>query len=184
MSKYGTLLFPTPSEFHEIGPFRFPIHKELLPGELIGLERIDKQQSKATLAQMKLVRRIAVDKEITPKEAQDLLSNMSDDANGDILYQYIEEFQEVQNAGISPTQTQLAYVTLVMQYRGQAKLPKSRDWTLTRDWTTEDTEQIPSGMRREIYQFILWERDGWPEPEGKPEEAETPELETSLVLTR
>ena len=124
MSKYGSLLFPSPSEFHAIGPFRFPIHKELLPGELIGIEKI-------------------------------------------------EEFAEVQSAGVSPTQTHLAYVTLLMQYRGQAKLPKARDWSPTRDWTAEDSEQIPAEMRRSIYQFILWERDGWPEPEGKPEEAET-----------
>ena len=173
MSKYGSLLFPSPSEFHAIGPFRFPIHKELLPGELIGIEKIDKQQSKATLAQMKLVRRIAKDKEIAPKDAQELLSSMSDDTNSDLLYDYIDEFAEVQSAGVSPTQTQLAYVTLLMQYRGQAKLPKARDWSPTRDWTAEDSEQIPAEMRRSIYQFILWERDGWPEPEGKPEEAET-----------
>ena len=172
MSKYGSLLFPAPTEFHEIGPFRLPIHKELRPGEIIGIEKIDKQQSKATLAQMKLVRRISKDKDIAPKEAQDLLSNLSEDANSDLLYDYVEEFSEVQNAGISFTQTQIAYVTLLMQYRGQTKMPRSREWIQTRDWTQEDTEDLPSEIRKSIYQFLLWERDGWPEPEGKPEEAE------------
>lgn len=172
MSKYGSLLFPTPDQFHEIGPFRFPIHKELRPGELIGMEKIDRQQSKATLAQMKLVRRIARDRKISPNEAQDLLSNMSNDENADLLFDYIEEFGEVQNAGVSPTQTQLSYVTLLIQYRGQVKLPKARDYTQTRDWSAEDTEALPSDLRRDIYQFILWERDGWPEPEGNAVEGE------------
>lgn len=179
MSKYGSLLFPTPTEFHEIGPFRFPIHKELRPGEIIGFEKIDKQQSKATLAQMKLVRRIAKDKQVSPKEAQDMLSNMSDDEDSTLLFDYIDEFSEVQNAGISLTQTQISYVTILMQYRGQVKMNKAKDWIQTRDWTQEDTEHMPSEIRKSIYQFILWERDGWPvaEPEGKPEE----ELEPALV---
>jgi hypothetical protein len=180
MSKYGSLLFPSPTEFHEIGPFRFPIHKELCTGEIIGFEKIDRQQSKVTLAQMKLVRRISRDKKVTPTEAQDMLSKMSDDENSNLLFDYVDEFSEVQNAGISITQTQISYVTVLMQYRGQVKMPKVKDWIQTRDWTQEDTEDLPSEIRANIYQFILWERDGWPvaEPEGKQEE---PELEPALV---
>ena len=40
MSKYASLLF-SPTEYHEIAPFRFPIYRDLVPGEAKGIEGDD-----------------------------------------------------------------------------------------------------------------------------------------------
>ena len=50
------------------------------------------------------------------------------------------------------------------------KLPKAKDWKKTDDWTDEDTNQIPTKMLKDIYQFVLWERDGWPEDQAEGKE--------------
>ena len=55
-----------------------------------------------------------------------------------------------------------------MQYRAEAQLNGKKKWEKLSDWTMEDTESIPSAILEEIFQLILWERDGWPEP-GKDE---------------
>jgi len=172
MSKYASLLF-APEEYHEIGPFRFPIYHDLVPGEAKGIEALSRKQSRSTFASIKLAKRIAEDKGISTKEAIDLLSNASTD-NQDVLYDYATELEDMQRNSIGAVEQQVAFVTLFMQHRAEVKLPKTKDWQKVPDWTESDTEVMPTKLMEEVFQMIAWERDGWPEPasEGKPPEDE------------
>lgn len=170
MANYASLLF-APEEYHQIGPFRFPIYHDLVPGEAKGIETIGRKQSKSTFRSIKLAQRIAKDKEITTKEAVDLLSTSE---NSDLLYDYATELEDLQRESVGAVEQQIALVTLFMRYRAEAKLPKTKDWQKLGDWTEEDTEAIPTKLMEEIFQLITWERDGWPsaggnEPEPEPE---------------
>ena len=169
-SKYASLLF-APEEYHEIGPFRFPVYHDLVPGEAKGMEDLARKQSRSTFSSIKLAQRIAQDKGITTKEAVELLSTTHDE-NQDLLYDYASELEELQRGSVGAVEQQIAYVTLFMQYRGEVKLPRSKEWKRTDDWTEADTEAIPTKVMEEVFRLIGWERDGWPEPEGKPQDSE------------
>lgn len=170
MSKYASLLF-APEEYHEIGPFRFPVYHDLVPGEAKGIETISRKQSRSTFASIKLAQRIAKDKGISTKEAIELLGK-TDDESQDLLYDYAPELEELQRNTVGAVETQIAFVTLFMQYRAEVKLPKAKDWQRVGDWSEEDTEAMPTKVLEDIFRLITWERDGWPEPEteGKSEE--------------
>ena len=169
MSKYASLLF-SPEEYHAIGPFRFPIYHDLVPGEAKGIEAVSRKQSKSTFRSIKLAQRISKDRGISTKEAIALLSDLNED-NQDILYDYAPELEEMQRDSAGAVEQQVALVTLFMRYRGEAKLPRQKDWQKLSDWTEEDTEAIPTRLMEEIFELLTWERDGWPTAEGKDEEA-------------
>lgn len=162
MSKYTGLLFAA-EEYWPIGPFRFPIYKDLVPGEAKGIEAVARQQSKSTYASLKLAQRIAKDKGIGVKEAVDLMSTANSDDNQELLYSYAEELENLTNSGISQVEQMTGFATLCLKYRGEVKLPRAKEWTKTDDWTPEDTNQIPTKILEQIYNFVLWERDGWPD---------------------
>lgn len=171
MSKYASLLFGA-EKYYEIGPFRFPIYHDLVPGESRGIEAISRKQSKSTFNSIKLAQRIAADKQITVKEAIDLLSK-STEGDQELIYDYAEEIEALQSSTIGAVEQQIEFVTLFMRYRAEAKLPKGRDWQKLEDWTVEDTEKMPTKIMEEVFKIILWERDGWPEDgekEGNDEE--------------
>lgn len=168
MSKYASLLFPA-TEYYRIGPFRFPVYHDLVPGEAKGIEEISRKQSRSTFASIKVAQRIAADKGISTKEAIELLSR-SDEADQDFFYEYAAQLEELQRDTIGVVEQQVAFVTLFMQYRGEVKLPEAADWKRLEDWTEADTEAMPSKVLNEIFSLIGWERDGWPETNevGKP----------------
>lgn len=168
MSKYAGLLF-SPEKYHEIGPFRFPVYNDLVPGEARGIESLSRKQSRSTFASIKLAQRIAKDKGISTKEAVDLLSNTTDE-NESLLYDYASELEELQRSSVGAVEQQIAFVTLFMQYRAEVKLPKSKEWQRVEDWSEADTESMPTRLMEDVFRLIGWERDGWPEPEGKPED--------------
>lgn len=163
MSKYASILF-APEKYHEIGPFRFPVYNDLVPGEAKGIEALSRKQSRSTFASIKLAQRIAKDKGITTKEAIELLSNTSEE-NQDVLYDYASELEDMQRNSIGAVEQQVAFVTLFMQHRAEAKLPKAKDWQKVPDWNEADTEAMPTKLMEEVFQMIAWERDGWPEQE-------------------
>lgn len=163
MSKYASILF-SPEKYHEIGPFRFPVYNDLVPGEAKGIEALSRKQSRSTFASIKLAQRIAKDRDITTKEAIELLSNTNEE-NQDVLYEYASELEEMQRNSIGAVEQQVAFVTLFMQYRAEVKLPKAKDWERVSDWSEADTEAMPTKLMEEVFQLITWERDGWPEPE-------------------
>lgn len=167
MSKYASLLF-SPEEFHEIAPFRFPIFHDLVPGEARGIEEINRKQSKNTFKSLKVAQRIAQSKGITTKEAVNLLANINENGDEDFVYEYAEELEDLQTDAVGEIELQLSFVTLFMKYRAEAQINGKKKWEKLDDWTLEDTEQMPAKIMNEIFQLLLWERDGWP---GKGEEA-------------
>ena len=179
MSKYASLLFGA-DKYYEVGPFRFPIYEDLVPGESRHIEEYAKKQSKATFKSLKLAQRIAKDKDITTKAAIDLMTKIgaSGEEAPEIIYEYAEEIEDMQNQGVNATDQKISFVTLFMQYRAEAKLDDSEDWTPLKDWTTTDTEKMPTKLMDNIFQLMLWERDGWPKHEDVPgnakETTETP----------
>ena len=92
MSQYTGLLFSA-DEYWPIGPFRFPIYKDLVPGEAKGIEALAREQSKGTYASLKLAQRIAQDKKIPVKEAVELMSNANEQDNQELLFAYAEELE-------------------------------------------------------------------------------------------
>lgn len=168
MSKYASLLFG-PEKYYEVGPFRFPIYHDLVPGESKGIETITRAQSKSTFASIKLAQRIAKDKGITTKEAVELLGNQSTD-NEELLYDYVDELEDLQLKTPGAIEQQIAFVTLFMRYRAEVKLPRSKTWESVPDWDERDTESMPSKTMEEVFKLIMWERDGWPDAGEEEEE--------------
>lgn len=175
MSKYASLLF-SPEEYHEIGPFRFPIYHDLVPGEAKGAESLNKKQSKSTYKSMRLAQRIAQDRKITAKEALEVLSKLGEDENQDLFFKYAEEVEALSADSMSLTEQKIAYVTLFMKFRGETRIPPSKQWSRTTDWTEADTEAMPGKLMESVYNLFVWERDGWPvEGNGTEAEVETPQ---------
>lgn len=172
MSKYS-ILFEA-EDFREIGPFRFPIFEDLTPGESRRMEELSKQNSKSTYESMKLARKIAYDHELKINDALAVLQNIGQDENQNYLFQYAEEVEKLTNASLSELEQKIKFVTIFMQFRGQVKLPPSDEWARTSDWVEEDTEALTKKRLNQIYELLLWERDGWPKalPEGKSAPAE------------
>ena len=162
MSKYASLLF-SPENYHEIGPFRFPIYKDLVPGEAKAMEELSRKQSRATFKSIQLAKKIGKDKGIPTKKAIELLSGASETGDDELLYDYAEELDEMNRDGLGAVEQQVAYVTLFMQYRGEVQLPGEKTWTKTKDWEIADTDEMPKKLMEQIVEMISWERDGWPE---------------------
>jgi hypothetical protein len=173
MSKYASILF-TPDKYHEIGPFRFPVYNDLVPGESKGIEEIGRKQSKSTFRSIKLAQRIAKDKGITTKEAVNLLGDAGTDENQELLYDYAGDLEELQRETVGAVEQQISFVTLFMRYRGEVRMPRAKEWTKISDWSESDTEAMPTKLMEDVFRMLTWERDGWPEPEteGNDEEQE------------
>lgn len=170
MSKYSGLLFPV-DRYHQIGPFRLPIYNDLVPGEARDIESILKEQSRSFYKTVKLAQRIGKDKKIPTKKAMDLISEIGSEQGADLVMDYAEDIQSLTEGSLGETDLQIKFVTVVMRYRGEVQMPGSTDWTQTKDWTEEDTMLIPKKTLGELYQFIFWERDGWPAAEGNAQAA-------------
>lgn len=162
MSKYASLLF-SPEKYHEIGPFRFPVFNDLVPGEARAMEEIGRKQSRATFKSIQLAKKIGKAKGISTKQAIELLSGASENGDDDLLYDYAEELDEMTRDGLGAVEQKVAFVTVFMQYRAEVKMPDNNAWTKTKDWQLEDTDEMPMELMEQIIQLIEWERDGWPE---------------------
>lgn len=164
-SRYSSLLFET-QEYHRIGPFRFPVYHDLLPGEVRAIETVNRENAKASYQTLKLARTIANKRGIRPSEAVQLLSNLNDDKDQDIIFEFADELEENQRNSISAIEQQAATVTAFMQRRAEVAFPDAPDvWKKTSDWAQEDTDTMPTKMMQDVFDFISWERDGWPTPE-------------------
>lgn len=161
MSKYS-LLFEADT-YYEISPFRFPVYKDFTPGETKGFDKLNKNHAASTYSSMKLAQRIAKEHKLKPGQALKILGNISDEANQDYLFEYAEDVQALSDAMTSQDEQTAQYVTLFMQMRGEVRLPGSDEWQKTHDWTSSDTDQVPGSLLKRIYEFINWERYGWPE---------------------
>lgn len=111
---------------------------------------------------MRLAKQIAKDRNISNKEAVELLQNVGGAESDSIVYDYIDQIQALNDAQEDTTAKLQAYALMLLQYRGQVKNPETGEWESTEDWTAEDTNTIPTKLLNRMFQFVLWERDGWP----------------------
>lgn len=164
-TRYSSLLFDT-QEYHRIGPFRFPVYHDLLPGEVRAIEEVNRKNAKASYQTLKLARTIANKRGIRPSEAVKLLSSLSDDKDQDLIFEFADELEENQRNSVSEVEQQAAAVTVFMQRRAEVAFPGAPDdWKKTSDWTDADTDTMPTKMMQDVYALISWEREGWPTPE-------------------
>jgi len=161
MSKYSDLFFKE-KEYYDIAPFRFPIYEDLVAGEAEGVEAIARNQAQNTYTLLKIAKQVSKKKKISVKEALDILSDTESD--NEMIYDYAEELSEVQKAGATVAEQQIEMATLFLRHRGE--LQDGSNWVTLPDWTREDTLSIPSKVMNQIFEFVNWERNGWPE-EGK-----------------
>tara|TARA_R100001509_G_C4844361_1_gene207750 strand:- start:166 stop:651 length:486 start_codon:yes stop_codon:yes gene_type:complete len=161
MSKYSNLFF-SEKEYYEILPFRFPIYKDLVAGEAEGVENIARNQAQNTYTLLKIAKQLSKKKKISVKEALDILSDA--DSDNEIIYDYAEELAEVQRKGSTVAEQQIEMVTLFVKYRGE--IEQGDKWAPVEDWTREDTLAMPTRLMNDVFEFVNWERNGWPE-EGK-----------------
>lgn len=174
MSKYASLLFGA-DEYHSIGPFRLPIYRDLVPGEARRLEEIGRKTNVSTYKSLQLAKRIAKDKNITVKEAVELLGKADEPEHQDLVMDYVAELEEIEQSQVSPTAQRIAFVTVLLQFR--AEIAKDDTWTPVPDWSEEDTEHMPSSMLNALFDFLTWERDGWPEDKAAEGKEQPPESE-------
>ena len=167
MSKYSKIFFGQ-KEYYDIAPFRFPIYKDLVAGEIEGIEDVARKQAKNTYALLKIAKDIAVKQEIPVQEALDALADVNE--NQEALYDYVDQLAEIQTHGQSASEQKILTVTLFMKYR--AELKEGKKWVQLPDWEIGDTREMPSRMLDEIYTFVEWERNGWPDPDDEEEESE------------
>lgn len=165
MSKYASILFGA-DQYHHIGPFRLPVYNDLVPGESRRIEEVSRKFTAASYKSLQLAKRIARDKNISMKEAVELLSRANEPENEDLVMNYVSELEEIEQAQMSPTAQRISFVTVLLKFRAEIKLPDSSDWKQVPDWSDEDTEHIPPQLLNQLFEFLTWERDGWPE-EGK-----------------
>ena len=161
MSKYSKLFFQE-KEYYEILPFRFPIYEDLVAGEAEGVESIARKQAQNTYTLLKIAKAVSKKKKISVKAALEMLSES--DSDNEVLYEYAEELADIQKESATVAEQQIEMTTLFLRFRGEVK--EGNDWKTVPDWTREDTLAIPSKMLNDIFEFINWERNGWPE-EGK-----------------
>jgi len=167
MSKYSKIFFGQ-KEYYDIAPFRFPIYKDLVAGEIEGIEDVARKQAKNTYALLKIAKDIAVKQEIPVQEALDALADVNE--NQEVLYDYVDQLADIQTHGQSASEQKILTVTLFMKYR--AELKEGKKWVQLPDWEISDTREMPSRMLDEIYTFVEWERNGWPDPDDEEEESE------------
>jgi len=161
MSKYSNLFF-SDKEYYEILPFRFPIYKDLVAGEAEGVESIARDQAQNTYTLLKIAKQLSKKKKISVKDALDILSDA--DSDNEVIYDYAEELAEVQRKGSTVAEQQIEMVTLFIKFRGEVE--QGSDWKAVSDWTREDTLAMPTKLMSDVFEFVNWERNGWPE-EGK-----------------
>lgn len=161
MSKYSKLFFQE-KEYYDILPFRFPIYEDLVAGEAEGVEAIARKQAQNTYTLLKIAKAVSKKKKISVKAALDMLSES--DSENEVLYEHAEELAEIQKESATVAEQQIEMTTLFLRFRGEIK--QGEKWEPVPDWTREDTLSIPSKLLNDIFEFINWERNGWPE-EGK-----------------
>lgn len=181
MSKYDALLFPAET-FHRIGPFRFPVLATLLPGEARALDALNRRQATSVYSTMRLAKKIANAKNITPTEALEALSGGTSGEGGELIIEYIEEFEALNDSALSPVDVLEERVTTVLQYRGEVRLGEGEEgeWVKTADWSEEDTKRIPISMQASISDFIEAEKAG--KPVNTLEAGKSPE--SKVVVTK
>lgn len=170
MGKYSVLF--EADEYRQIGPFRFPVYKDFTPGESREFERLNKSFARGTYASMQLASRIAKEHNMKPSQALEILGQISAPENQDYLFEYAEAVQGLADGVITEEEKTAQLVTFFLQKRGE--LQEDGVWHRISDWSADDTDSIPGQIIREIHEFMMWERNGWPTPEGAEGNEQSP----------
>jgi hypothetical protein len=167
-SKYSAALFAA-DKYHEIGIVRFPIYNCLVPAETRVINTFLREEVIDSKKYIDLAKKISKEQ---GTNLGDTLNAISDFRTGGVdskILDYIDEIialgDPVEKAD-KALEMKLATVTIMMQLRGEIKLPNATEYTRTDDWTDQDTE-ILQGFIDPIYKFAMWERNGWPQPESE-----------------
>jgi hypothetical protein len=162
-------LFP-PEKYHDIGPFRFPVYNDLTPAESRVVTKIAKAQAQSSTEAIALARKIAKAQGIPTMKAMELMRNLRDPENEGILFDYFDEIQELNTDTSGGEEARNEICTVVLQMRGQLRNPETGEYDAVPDWTSDDTDSVPSKILNEIHQYVMYEQNGWPNP--KPPEVE------------
>ena len=165
MSKYSKIFFGQ-KKYHDIQPFRFPIYNDLVAGEIEGIEALARKQASNTYALLKIAKDVAQKQDIPVQDALDALSDV--DSNQELLFEYVDELALIQTQGQSVSEMKIETVTFFMRYR--AELKERNKWVQVPDWEMDDTREMPRRLLDDIYDFVDWERNGWPEDDDSEEE--------------
>ena len=165
MSKYSKIFFGQ-KKYHDIQPFRFPIYNDLVAGEIEGIEALARKQASNTYALLKIAKDVAQKQDIPVQDALDALSDV--DSNQELLFEYVDELALIQTQGQSVSEMKIETVTLFMRYR--AELKERNKWVQVPDWEMADTREMPRRLLDDIYDFVDWERNGWPEDDDSEED--------------
>lgn len=185
MAKYASLLF-SPEEYHQIGPFRLPVYHDLVPGEAKLIEEVGRRFTTSSYKSIQLARRVAKDRNISLREAVELLGRANEAENEDIVFNYASELEDLQSSSVGAVSQKIAFVTVLLKFRGEIQLPNTTEWVQVKDWSEADTEATPTPLLDELFQFLTWERDGWPTgTEGNDQaEAANPPQKSSPKSTK
>tara|TARA_Y100000287_G_C14140457_1_gene314437 strand:- start:91 stop:597 length:507 start_codon:yes stop_codon:yes gene_type:complete len=164
MSKYSKIFFGQKT-YYDIKPFRFPVYNDLVAGEIEGIEETAKKQANNTYAMLKIAKSVATKQQIPVQDALDALSDMEN--NQELLFDYVDELANIQSQGQSVSEMKIETVTLFMRYR--AELKEKGKWIQLSDWETDDTREMPRKLLDQIFEFVDWERNGWPALDGEEE---------------
>ena len=157
MSKYSKIFFGQ-KKYYDIKPFRFPVYNDLVAGEIEGIEDTARKQANNTYTMLKIAKSVATKQDIPVQDALDALSDMEN--NQELLFDYVDELAEIQSQGQSVSEMKIETVTLFMRYR--AELKEKGKWVQLSDWEMDDTREMPRKLLDEIFEFVDWERNGWP----------------------
>ena len=165
MSKYSKIFFGQ-KKYHDIQPFRFPIYNDLVAGEIEGIEALARKQASNTYALLKIAKDVAQKQDIPVQDALDALSDV--DSNQELLFEDVDELALIQTQGQSVSEMKIETVILFMRYR--AELKERNKWVQVPDWEMDDTREMPRRLLDDIYDFVDWERNGWPEDDDSEED--------------
>ncbi len=176
-SKYSRLFFSA-KEYHHVGPFRFPIYRELTAGEAELLEDINRRDAKNSLRTLRLARRLQKDFALETLEAAIDLMMTGDREELKKLEPYQDELDAINTNSTNSYTTLKEIATAFIRFRAELELNGSEGWKSVPDWTEADTDTVPRSLLNEIFEFVKYERDGWPTVGN---EAEAPTASTSAT---
>lgn len=160
-SKYSKLFFAS-QEYHHVGPFRFPIYRELTAGEAELLEDINRRDAKNSLRTLRLARRLQKDFALETLEAAIDLMMTGDREELKKLEPYQDELDAINTGSTNSYTTLKEIATAFIRFRAELEINKAEGWKPVPDWTTADTDAVPRTLLNEIFEFVKYERDGWP----------------------
>jgi hypothetical protein len=176
----ASLLFPA-TRYAEVGPFRFPIHEALFPGETREFHALNQKQTASTYKSVKFAQKLAKEMGKPAKEVLEMLASASQGENEELFFNHASDLLELQEGSLSAEDLKYQYAFKFIQSRGEFKLPGEDAWRPGTEWTEEDMDRTPIPLIEGIYKILVCERDGWPSDEDDEDaEGNAPKAKRAL----